>query len=150
MEFDKESQVRILQVAARREEGQDFEELDARIAHVMDLHPEFDEIWKLGELATHPQEIGGQIVNPFVHTVLHVTVDKQILTGQLEFVDETYRRLKDQGMDVHHALHVIIAIYADIHFGSFRQGKPFDTLDYESQLVALSFELEEGDGQAGG
>jgi Domain of unknown function (DUF1841) len=140
MEFDKESQVRILQVAAGREEGKDFEELDARIAHVMDMHPEFDEIWKLGELATHPQEIGGQIVNPFVHTVLHVIVDKQILTGQLEYVEVTYSRLKGQGMDDHHALHVIIAVYADLHFGSFRQGKPFDTLDYESQLVALSFE----------
>ncbi len=140
MEFDKESQVRILQVAAGREEGKDFEELDARIAHIMDLHPEFDEIWKLGELATHPQEIGGQIVNPFVHTVLHVIVDKQILTGQLEYVEVTYSRLKEQGMDDHNALHVIIAVYADLHFGSFRQGKPFDTLDYESQLVALSFE----------
>ena len=144
MEFDKESQVRILRVAAEREEGQDFEELDARIAHIMDMHPEFDEIWKQGELATHPQEIKGQIVNPFVHTVLHVTVDKQILTGQLEFVDEAYRRLRDQGMEDHNALHVIIAIYADLYFGSFRQGKQFDTLDYQSQLDALSFELEDG------
>jgi hypothetical protein len=140
MEFDKESQVRILQVAARREEGQDFEELDARISYVMDMHPEFDEIWKMGELATHPQEIGGQIVNPFVHTVLHVTVDKQILTGQLEFVGETYTRLKGQGMDDHDTLHLLIGVYAQLHFGSFRQGKPFDTLDYEIQLAHLSFE----------
>ncbi len=145
MEFDKESQVRILQVAAGREEGKDFEELDARIAHVMDMHPEFDEIWKLGELATHPQEIGGQIVNPFVHTVLHVIVDKQILTGQLEFVEVTYSRLKDQGMDDHHTLHAIVAVYADLHFGSFRQGKPFDTLDYESRLAYLSYESKDSE-----
>jgi hypothetical protein len=146
MEFDKESQVRVLQVAAGREEGQDFEEHDARIAHVMDLHPEFDEIWKLGELATHPQEINGQIVNPFVHTVLHVIVDKQILTGQLEFVEVTYNRLKDQGMDDHHALHIIIAVYAELHFASFRQGRQFDTLDYQSQLDYLSFEKEGEEG----
>ncbi len=140
MEFDKETQVRILQVAAGREEGQDFEEQDARIAHVMDMHPEFDEIWKLGELATHPQEIGGQIVNPFVHTVLHVIVDKQILTGHLEYVDETYRRLKGQGMEEHHALHAVIAVYAELHFSNFRQGIQFDTLDYESRLSYLSLE----------
>lgn len=140
MEFDKESQVRILQVAAGREEGQDFEEQDARIAHIMDLHPEFDEIWKLGELATHPQEIGGQIVNPFVHTVLHVIVDKQILAGQLEYVEEAYRRLKDQGMADHDSLHAVIAVYAELHFSNFRQGKPFDTLDYESRLAYLSFD----------
>ena len=82
MDFDKETQVRILQVAAGREEGKTFEELDERIAHVMDLHPEFDEIWKQGELAAYPQEINGQVVSPFVHTVLHVTVDKQITLGQ--------------------------------------------------------------------
>ncbi len=140
MEFDKETQVRILQVAAGREEGQDFEEQDARIAHVMDMHPEFDEIWKLGELATHPQEIGGQIVNPFVHTVLHVIVDKHILTGHLEYVDETYRRLKGQGMEEHHALHAVIAVYAELHFSNFRQGIQFDTLDYESRLSYLSLE----------
>ena len=140
MEFDKESQVRILQVAAGREEGQSFEELDARIAYIMDMHPEFDEIWKLGELATHPQEINGQVVNPFVHTVLHVIIDKQILTGQLEFVAEAYNRLKDQGMKDHDALHAVITIYAEMYFSSFRQGQPFDMLDYQSSLDYLSYE----------
>jgi len=140
MQFDKETQVRILQVAAGREEGQGFEEQDARIAHIMDLHPEFDEIWKLGELGMHPQEIGGHIVNPFVHTVLHVIVDQQILTGRLEFVEETYRRLKDQGMEEHDSLHAVIAVYAELHFSNFRQGMQFDTLDYESRLTYLSFE----------
>ena len=81
MDFDKETQVRILQVAAGREEGKTFEELDERIAHIMDLHPEFDEIWKQGELAAYPQEINGQVVSPFIHTVLHVNVDKQITLG---------------------------------------------------------------------
>jgi uncharacterized protein DUF1841 len=140
MEFDKETQVRILQVAAGREAGKTFEELDERIALVMDLHPEFDEIWKQGELATFPQEINGHIVSPFVHTVLHVTVDKQITLGQPDFVHETYQRLLDQGMEVHHALHAIIAVYAELHFANFRKGGQFDTLSYQSQLQYLSFE----------
>ena len=146
MEFDKDTQVRVLQVAAGREEGQAFEELDARIAHVMDMHPEFDKIWKQGELATHPQEINGQVVNPFVHTVLHVIIDKQILTGQFEFVEETYLRLKNQGMEDHDALHAVIAVYAELHFSTFRQGKQFDTLDYESRLAYLSFEDADSEG----
>ncbi|GJL79932.1 MAG: hypothetical protein NPINA01_29210 [Nitrospinaceae bacterium] len=143
MDFDKETQVRILEVAAGREEGKTFEELDERIAHIMDLHPEFDEIWKQGELATYPQEIDGQIVSPFVHTVLHVTVDKQITLGQPDFVSVTYKRLLDQGMDNHSALHAIIAVYADLYFASFRQGGQFDTLDYQSRLEFLSFENSE-------
>ena len=140
MQFDKETQVRILRVASDRHQGKDIEELDARIAHVMDLHPEFEEIWTMGEMAAYPQEINGQIVSPFVHTVLHTIVDGQIRNEQPEFVIETYNKLSEQGMEEHEVLHAIIAVYADLHFSSFRQGKPFDQLDYESRLGYLSFE----------
>ncbi len=140
MQFDKETQVRILRVASDRHQGKDIEELDARIAHVMDLHPEFEEIWTMGEMAAYPQEINGQIVSPFVHTVLHTIVDSQIRTEQPEFVVKTFNKLREQGMEEHEVLHAIIAVYADLHFSSFRQGKPFDQLDYESRLGYLSFE----------
>ena len=140
MQFDKETQVRILRVAYDRHQGKDIEELDARIAHVMDLHPEFEEIWTMGEMAAYPQEINGQIVSPFVHTVLHTIVDSQIRTEQPEFVIKAFNKLREQGMEEHEVLHAIIAVYADLHFSSFRQGKPFDQLDYESRLGYLSFE----------
>ena len=140
MQFDKETQVRILRVASDRHHGRDIEELDSRIAHVMDLHPEFEEIWTMGEMAAYPQEINGQIVSPFVHTVLHTIVDSQIRTEQPEFVIKAFNKLREQGMEEHEILHAIIAVYADLHFSSFRQGKPFDQLDYESRLGYLSFE----------
>ena len=146
MQFDKESQTRILRVASDRHQGLDIEELDERIAYVMDLHPEFDEIWKMGEMAAYPQEINGQIVSPFVHTTLHTIVDGQIRTGQPEFVVETFNRLREQEMEEHEALHAIIAVYADLDFSSLRPGNQFDQLDYESRLGYLSFEnVEEND-----
>lgn len=145
MNFDKETQIRILRVASDRQQGRDLEELDNRISHVMDMHPEFEEIWTTGEMAAYPQEINGQIVSPFVHTVLHTIVDSQIRTEQPEFVIETFKKLKGQGMDEHEALHAIITAYADLHFSCFRQGKPFDQLDYQSRLSYLSYEdSEEG------
>ncbi len=140
MNFDKETQTRILRVASDRQQGRDVEELDARISHVMDLHPEFEEIWSIGEMAAYPQEINGQIVSPFVHTVLHTIVDSQLRTEEPEFVAETFNRLLKQGMEEHEALHAIISSYADLHFSSFRQGKPFDHLDYQSRLSYLSYE----------
>ena len=140
MQFDKETQVRILRVASDRHHGRDIEELESRIAHVMDLHPEFEEIWTMGEMAAYPQEINGQVVSPFVHTVLHTIVDSQIRTEQPEFVIQAFNKLLEQGMEEHEVLHAIIAVYADLHFSSFRQGKPFDQLDYESRLGYLSFE----------
>ena len=91
MQFDKETQTRILRVASDRQHGRDLEELDARIAHVMDLHPEFEEIWAQGEMAAYPQEINGQIVSPFVHTVLPTIVDSQLRTGQPECVEKLLR-----------------------------------------------------------
>lgn len=140
MNFDKETQIRILRVASDRQQGRDVEELDARISYVMDLHPEFEEIWSMGEMAAYPQEINGHVVSPFVHTVLHTIVDSQIKTQQPEFVVETLDRLLKQGMEEHEALHAIIASFADLHFSSFRQGKPFDQLDYQSRLSYLSYE----------
>ena len=147
MNFDKETQVRILRVASDRQQGRDIEELDSRISHVMDLHPEFEEIWSMGEMAAYPQEINGQVVSPFVHTVLHTIVDSQIRTEQPEFVVETFNKLKGQGMEEHEALHAIITAYADLHFSSFRQGKPFDQLDYQSRLGYMSYEDSEEEGE---
>ncbi|NIQ03026.1 MAG: DUF1841 family protein, partial [Nitrospinaceae bacterium] len=143
------TQVRILRVAADREQGRPVEQLDECVARVMDMHPEFDEIWKQGELATYPQEINGQVVSPFVHTVLHVTVDQQIQNEDPPFVSEAYKRLSEQGMDDHEVLHAIIAVYADLYFTTFRRGKQFDMLDYQSRLSYLSYEDAEEEAEEG-
>ena len=140
MDFDKESQQRILRVAADKNEGRPTEELDERIAGVLELHPEFDSIWEEGEMASMPREINGMVVNPFVHTVLHVIIDRQLQLGDPDFVVTAYKRLTDQGMESHEALHAIIAVFADLHFTSFRRGEQFDSLDYESRINNLSYE----------
>ncbi len=137
MQFDKETQQRILRVAGQRIEGQPVDEIDQRIAHVMSLHPEFDSIWGMGEMAVYPQEIDGQVVNPFVHTVLHVIVDKQIIDESPYFVAETYHRLLEQGVDEHEALHAIIGVYANLYFKNFRRGDGFSNLDYQAELNQL-------------
>jgi hypothetical protein len=49
-------------------------------------------------------------------------------------------------MEEHEALHAIITAYADLHFSSFRQGKPFDQLDYQSRLGYMSYEDSEEEG----
>jgi len=139
MQFDKETQQRILRVAGQSIEGQDVDEIDERIAHVMDLHPEFEEIWKMGEMAVYPQEIDGRVVNPFVHTVLHVTVDKHIIDESPDFVIANFLRLKEEGADEHEALHSIIGVYADLYFKNFRRGDTFSNLDYQAELEQLTF-----------
>ncbi|MDP7611527.1 MAG: DUF1841 family protein [Nitrospinaceae bacterium] len=142
MDFDKESQQRILRVAADKNEGRPTEELDERIARVLELHPEFDSIWEEGDMASIPREINGMIVNPFVHTVLHVIIDRQLQVGDPDYVAAAHTRLTEQGMDSHEALHAIIAIYANLHFAGTRKSTQFDSLDYETQVNSLAYKTE--------
>jgi hypothetical protein len=142
MDFDKESQQRILRVAADKNEGRPTEELDERIGRVLELHPEFDTIWEEGDMASIPREINGMIVNPFVHTVLHVIIDRQLQVGDPEYVAAAHTRLTEQGMDSHEALHAIIAIYANLHFAGTRKSTQFDSLDYETQVNSLAYKTE--------
>ncbi len=143
MQFDKETQTRVLRVAGERIGGDDIAEVDQRIAHVMDMHPEFDATWEMGDMAIYPQEIEGQVINPFVHTVWHIMVDKQIQDESPEFVAETYKRLMKEGLDSHAALHAIIGVYADMYYGNFRKGDSFSNLDYEESLKRLSANTED-------
>ncbi len=138
MQFDKETQTHILRVAGERVGGGDIAEVDQRIAEVMDMHPEFDAAWEMGDMAIYPQEINGTVINPFVHTVWHVMVDKQIQDESPEFVAETYNRLMKEGVDSHDALHAIIGVYAGLYYGNFRKGDSFSNLEYETQLQGLS------------
>ena len=142
MQFDKETQTRILRVAGERAGGGDIEEVDNRITQVMDMHPEFDAAWEMGDMALYPQEIDGHIVNPFVHTVWHVMVDKQIQDEAPEFVAETYNRLIEEGLDSHEALHAIMGIYAELYYANFRKGDLFSNLDYETKLLHLSVDAD--------
>ncbi len=142
MQFDKETQIHILRVAGERAGGSDIAEVDQRIAQVMDMHPEFNATWEMGDMAIYPQEIDGKVINPFVHTVWHVMVDKQIHDESPEFVAETYNRLMKEGLDSHEALHAIIGIYAEIYYSNFRKGDSFSNLDYETNLARLSVNTE--------
>ncbi len=143
MQFDKETQTQILRVAGERVGGGDIAEVDQRIAEVMNMHPEFDAAWEMGDMAIYPQEINGMVINPFVHTVWHVMVDKQIQDESPEFVAETYNRLMKEGLDSHEALHAIIGVYAEIYYGNFRKGDSFSNLDYETNLERLSVNTED-------
>ena len=142
MQFDEETQIHILRVAGERAGGSDIAEVDQRIAQVMDMHPEFNATWEMGDMAIYPQEIDGKVINPFVHTVWHVMVDKQIHDESPEFVAETYNRLMKEGLDSHEALHAIIGIYAEIYYSNFRKGDSFSNLDYETNLARLSVNTE--------
>ncbi|AFS54608.1 MULTISPECIES: DUF1841 family protein [Leptospirillum] len=135
--FDQSDQWRFSRIAEKRKttilEGE-----DARIAAIMEEHPEFDPFWSLGEASASPQEIQGQIVNPFVHITLHLQIQNQIEREFPQEVKQAFLRLVEQGESDHEAIHQIISVYANLYFKALRRGQSFDESEYSIQLKYLT------------
>lgn len=138
MLFDKDNQWRFTRIAKRRAGGEELEGEEALIAQAMDLHPELDAIWDLGELSASPQEVNGSIVNPFIHTALHVLIEKQLEEKSPPEVGATLTALTTRGVDRHEAVHAIASVYADLYFTTFRRGQSFEETSYVELLKQLT------------
>jgi hypothetical protein len=138
--FDRDNQWRFTTIAKKRLEKGLIEGEDELIAQAMDLHPELDPLWELGELSATPQEVNGMVVNPFIHTALHVLVEKQLLTKSPPEIVDALSRLTEQGIDRHEAVHAIASVYADLYFTTFRRGQQFEELTYVELLKQLVVE----------
>lgn len=141
MLFDRDNQWRFTSIAKkRRQTSLDGE--DALIAQAMDLHPELDPLWELGELSATPQEVNGTVVNPFIHTALHVLIEKQLTEKSPVEIVDTLSSLLRRGVDRHEAVHAIASVYADLYFTSFRRGQHFEEGTYAELLKQLAAPLE--------
>jgi hypothetical protein len=97
----------------------------------------------MGEYAAQPQEVNGTVVNPYVHTALHVIIEKQIENLSPPETLNTLKSLETAGQSRHDALHRILSIYAEIYFYNFRKGLTFDELSYVELLRDLTAGLDE-------
>lgn len=135
--FDKDNQWKFSKIAEQRRNRAVLEGEDALIAEMMNWHPEFDEIWTLGEYSAQPREIDGKMVNPFVHMALHVNIEQQINRKRPPAIPEVFKKMLSLGIERHEATHKIATIYAKFYFNSFRQGQPFDEFSYISEVEGL-------------
>jgi hypothetical protein len=135
--FNNENKMRFTQIAEAREKGKSLEGENALIARVMDNHPEFDLFWPLGDLAALPQEVGDSVVNPFVHTALHLVVEKQVESLSPQETAAALYHLEKSGCTRHEALHQILTIYAENYFYTFRRGEAFEETVYIEMLKEL-------------
>ncbi|MFQ5543014.1 MAG: DUF1841 family protein [Nitrospiria bacterium] len=109
----------------------------ALIADAMKEHPEFDPIWPEGEMALHPQEVGNTIVNPLIHTGLHVIVQKQLQNQSPEEVSIAFNTLLENGVSEHEAKHQLGGLWGNLYFQSIRQGAPLDDWTYIQSLRGI-------------
>lgn len=129
--FSHENQHKFIQIAGKLKQGTPLSSSEELlIAEIMSQHPEFIPIWELGDLSASPQEINGEVVNPFVHTALHLAMEKQIDINDPVEVIEAINRLIKNGMDRHEIIHQIGGVYANLYFSSLRKGEMFEEFSY--------------------
>ncbi|MFQ5580045.1 MAG: DUF1841 family protein [Nitrospiria bacterium] len=114
----------------------------ALIAHAMKDHPEFNPFWPQGELAFHPQEIEGYVVNPLVHTGIHVAVEKQLSSLDPEEATLALQALLKRGISHHEAVHRIGGLWGELYFKSVREGAAPDEWTYVEELKAMIVQAE--------
>ncbi len=142
MLFDRDNQWRFTTIAKKRRQDASLEGEDALIAEAMNLHPELDPLWELGELSATPQEVNGTVVNPFIHTALHVLIEKQLAEKSPPEIADTLSALLRRSVDRHEAVHAIASVYADLYFTTFRRGQQFEEGTYVEMLKQLAAPAE--------
>ncbi|MFQ5779595.1 MAG: DUF1841 family protein [Nitrospiria bacterium] len=135
--FSKQAASLYMEVWEKMDRGEELSGDAELIAKAMKGHPEFDPFWPQGEVAFQPQEIDGFVVNPLVHTGLHVAVEKQLANLDPEEVTLALKALLENEMARHEVIHQIGGLWGNLYFRSVRQGSAMDDWTYVEELKAL-------------
>lgn len=125
------------QIWKQMQEGGLLSDDENLVAGVMKEHPEFDAFWVDGETALRPQEIDGFVVNPMIHTGLHVIGEKQIIEHTPDETEITLQTLVERDLSRHEAMHQIIEIWGKLYFQSLRGGASLYEWEYIELLNSL-------------
>ena len=121
----------------RRREGLPLEPLDAAIADVIELHPEYQAM--LGDAGSID---GGFTVeegriNPFLHMGLHLALREQLATRRPAGIEKIYTALAKRLGSSHEAEHRMIDALAEALWDAQRRGIPPDEAAYLDRLRRL-------------
>jgi hypothetical protein len=128
---------RYYQAWQRRQQGLPLEALDAAIADVIQLHPEYHALFEsdaaLGEAFTVEQ---GQ-TNPFLHMGLHLGLREQLATRRPAGIEAVHARLTRKLGSRHDAEHRMIEVLAQTLWDAQRAGRAPDEQNYLELLRKL-------------
>jgi hypothetical protein len=140
--FDNQSrdELRRVYVEAwrKRRAGLPSEPLEAQVADVIALHPEYHAALERGEDA-HARDYtpeGGQS-NPFLHMGLHLAVRDQIATDRPAGLRKAFESLAQRIGSAHDAEHRIIECLAEAMWDAQRSGRPPDETAYLQRVLRL-------------
>lgn len=116
-----------------------MEPLEAQVAEIIELHPEYHPLLERPEtaLAADYTPEGGQ-GNPFLHMGLHLAVRDQISTDRPAGIRQAFQRLAQRLGDVHEAEHRLIECLAEALWEAQRAGRPPDEVAYLQRVRRIA------------
>ena len=140
--FDNQSreQLRRVYIEAwrKRRAGLPTEPLEAQVADVIALHPEYHAALEGGDdtLAHDYTPESGQS-NPFLHMGLHLAVRDQIATDRPAGIRKAFQTVAARLGSEHEAEHRIIECLAEAMWEAQRAGRPPDEAAYLQRVLRL-------------
>lgn len=111
--------------------------LEAQIAAVVELHPEYHADVTSDDLDRDYTPDGGQ-TNPFLHMGLHLGIREQVSTNRPPGIAKIHEQLTTQLGDAHAAEHRMIDCLAETLWDAQRQNRAPDEEKYLDRLRRLA------------
>jgi len=121
----------------RRLDGLPLEPLDAAIADVIELHPEYQPLLTDPEALDAAFSVEQGRTNPFLHMGLHLGLREQIATRRPAGIEGIHARLAARLGDAHEAEHRMIEVLAETLWEAQRAGRAPDETAYLERLRRL-------------
>jgi hypothetical protein len=121
----------------RRLEGLPLEPLDAAIADVIELHPEYHALFRTPDALHDGFTVEQGRTNPFLHMGLHLGLREQLATKRPAGIEAIHSRLARRRGSLHDAEHAMIEVLATVLWEAQRAGRAPDEQDYLARLNRL-------------
>lgn len=128
---------RYLDVWQRRREGLPLTPLDAQIADVIELHPEYQALLQDPAALAADFTVEQGRINPFLHMGLHLGLREQLTTRRPPGIEQVHARLAARLGDAHEAEHRMIEVLAETLWEAQRAGRAPDEQRYLERLRQL-------------
>jgi len=121
----------------RHRDGLPLEPLDAQIADVIALHPEYQAMLEAPDALTRDFTVEQGRINPFLHMGLHLGLREQLATDRPAGIRQLHARLAQRLGDPHAAEHRMVDVLAETLWEAQRAGRAPDEAAYLERVRRL-------------
>jgi len=119
----------------KRRAGELLTPLEDLTAQLIDKHPEYHEIFSDADRNQDKDYApDGSVANPFLHLMMHLTIEEQISIGQPHGIREQFARLTQKHESEHEAQHAMMDCLGEMIWQAQRNKTAADPAVYISCL----------------